>query len=241
MPHPIQACGAFVTPGTEHQPAPVIAISRSCLRRCRAVRNYSSCCGVLFWTGGRTMQRIVSIKVLVTLVGIGMLSALLAGCGQTSGSAGSPQPGTSSSATSTVSSSPPPATPSSTTAGASGQQTSEQVTLTLNRQHYSPGDTITVTIHNGLSQMIWSADHKTACTVVAAERLQNGQWVAMGLCRLETPTRMVALPAASATVQSFATIGWPSGTYRVTLSYGGGDEGAGSPSGVAYSVEFTIG
>jgi hypothetical protein len=187
------------------------------------------------------MQRIVSIKVLVTLVCVSTLSALLVGCGQTGDSAGSPQPGASSSATSIVSSSSPSATPSPTTAGASGQQTNGQVTLTLNKQHYSPGDTITVTIHNGLSQMIWSADHKTACTVVAAERLQNGQWEVMGLCRLETPTRMVALPATSATVQPFATTGWPSGTYRVTLSYGGGDEGTGSPSGVAHSVECTIG
>lgn len=187
------------------------------------------------------MQRIVSIKVLVTLVCVGTLSALLVGCGQTGGSAGSPQPRAFSSATSSISSSPPPATHSPTTAGASGQQASGQVILTLNKQHYSPGDTITVTIHNGLSQMIWSADHKTACTVVAAERLQNGQWEAMGLCRLETPTRMVALPATSATVQPFATVGWPSGTYRVTFSYSGGDEGTGGPSGVAHSVEFTIG
>src|SRR5690349_5748124 len=132
------------------------------------------------------MQRIVSIKVLATLIGIGTLSALLAGCGQTGGSTGSPQPGTPSSAVSAISSSPPSATPSPTTAGASGQQMNRQVTLTLNTQHYAPGDTITVTIHNGLSQKIWSADHKTACTVVAAERLQNGQWEVMGLCRLET-------------------------------------------------------
>lgn len=187
------------------------------------------------------MQRIVSIKALVTLIGVGTLSALLAGCGQTGGSAGSPQPGAASSATSEVSSSPPSATSSPTTAGTSGQPTNGQVTLTLNKQRYSPGDTITVTIHNGLSQMIWSADHKTACTVVAAERLQNGQWEVMGLCRLETPTRMVALPATSATVQQFATTGWPSGTYRATLGYGGGDEGTGSPSGVAHSIEFTIG
>lgn len=187
------------------------------------------------------MQRIVSIKVLVTLACVGALSALLAGCGQTGGSAGSPQPGAFSSATSAISSSPPPATPSPTTAGASGQQASGQVMLTLNKQHYSPGDTITVTIHNGLSQIIWSADHKTACTVVAAERLQNGQWEVMGLCRLETPTRMVALPAASETAQPLATTGWPSGTYRVTLSYSGGDEGTGGPSGVAHSAEFTVG
>ena len=187
------------------------------------------------------MQRIVSIKALVALIGVGALSALLAGCGQTGGSVGSPQPGASSSATSVVSSSPPSATPLPTTAGASGQQNSGQVTLTLNKQRYSPGDTITVTIHNGLSQMIWSADHKTACTVVAVERLQNGQWEVVGLCRLETPTRMVALPATSTTTQPFATQGWPSGTYRLTLSYGGGDEGTGGPSGVAYSVEFTIG
>jgi hypothetical protein len=185
------------------------------------------------------MQRTVRFKALVTLVGIGTLSALLVGCGQTVGFEGSSQQGTMSSATST-SSSQHSITPSPTTAGASGQASSGKVTLTLNKQSYATGDTVSVTIHNGLTQAIWAADHKTACTVVAAERQQNGQWTAMGLCRLETPTRMAPLPAASATVQQFATTGWPSGTYRVTLAYGG-DEGAGGPSGVAYSAEFTIG
>ncbi len=183
------------------------------------------------------MQRAVRLDVLVVVIGIGVL---LAGCGRSVGPGGSLQAGTSPAAPASASSSAPASTSPQATPGASGQRTSGQVTLTLDKQHYAASDTIAVTLHNGLAQAIWATDHKTTCTVITAERLQNGQWAAMGGCRLMTPTTMMSLPAASDTVQRLASAGWPSGTYRVTLSYTAGDAGNGGPGGVVYSAEFTI-
>ena len=168
------------------------------------------------------MQHAIRLRCLLAAIGVG---ALIAGCGQTTGSPGSPQAGATSSATS----------------GASGQLTSGQVTLTLDKQRYKPGDTVTATIHNGLSKAIWAEDHQTNCTVVTAEHLQDGQWQAVGRCRLMTPTIMMPLAAGSATVQRLFGAGWSGGLYRLTLTYTGGDEGAGGPGGVVHSAEFTIG
>jgi hypothetical protein len=177
------------------------------------------------------MQHTFRLGCLLALVGIAVLGAA---CGQTVGSPAAPQAGASSSAT----------------PGASSQVVSGQVTLTLDRQQYTAGDIITVTIHNGLSQTIWATDHQTSCTVLTAEHLQDGQWVAVGNCRLQTPTLLVPLPDHSATTVQLAVpqasssgSGWPAGTYRVTLLYNGGDEGTPSPggtSGVAHSAAFTI-
>ncbi len=183
------------------------------------------------------MRRAVRLDVLVAVIGIG---ALLAGCGRVVGPGGSPQGNASPLATASASSSATASASSAATPGASGQRMSGLVTLTLDKQSYTAGDTVAVTLHNGLTQAIWTADHKTTCTVITAERLQNGQWAAVGGCRLMSPTTMVSLPAASATVQHLSSTGWPSGTYRVALAYTGGDAGTGGPSGVVYSVEFTV-
>jgi hypothetical protein len=120
------------------------------------------------------------------------------------------------------------------------------VTLTLDKQHYEAGATIAVTVHNELSQTVWAADHQTNCTVITAEHLQDSQWQGIQNCRLMTPTSFVALPAGSATVQRLSTQRptsgsmWPAGTYRVTLTYSGGDEGTGGPGGVVHAAECTI-
>lgn len=180
------------------------------------------------------MRQPVRLNVLMSLLGIGILGALLVGCGQTVGSAGSPR-------LIAVSPSATPGASPSATLAPSSQHADGQVTLTLDKQRYAPGGTITVTIHNGLAKAVWSADHKTGCTVLTAEHLRNGQWETAGACKLETPTRMVALSSVSATVDHLSTTGWPSGTYRISLSYNGGGEGSGGPSGVAYSTEFTVG
>jgi hypothetical protein len=171
------------------------------------------------------MPRSIRRGFLLALIGIG---AFLAGCGRTIGSPGSPQTGAFPTAT-------PGASPSETLTGG-------QVTLTLDKQRYLAGDTIAVTLHNGLSQTIWAADHRTDCTVVTAERQQDGQWQGLQNCRLMTPTVLVPLSAGSASVQMLSTQGpWPAGTYRVTLTYTSGDEGTGGPGGVAHSAAFTIG
>lgn len=177
--------------------------------------------------GVMIISRYPLIGAALTLALVGVI-VLCAGCGQAIGSSNSPQVG--------VSSSPTP-----TQAVQAGQPTQGQVTLTLDKQRYAMGDTIAVTIHNGSSKTIWTEDHQTNCTVVTAEHLEGSQWQAVGRCRLMTPTVVMPLSAASATVQQLFGTGWPSGLYRVTLTYTGGDEGTGGPGGIAHSAEFTIG
>jgi hypothetical protein len=179
------------------------------------------------------MRRSVVITSLYPLIGATLTLALVgvivlcAGCGQAIGSSNSPQVGM-------------PSSPTPTQSVQAGQPTQGQVTLTLDKQRYAMGDTIAVTIHNGLSTTIWAADHQTSCTVLTAERQQDGQWHAVGDCRLMTPTVLMPFSAGSATVQQLFGMGWPSGRYRVTLTYTGGDEGTGGPGGIAHSAEFTI-
>ena len=171
------------------------------------------------------MQHTSSRTFLLVLIGV---SAFLAGCGRPAGSPSAD------------------ATPSGTP-GAGDQLVSGQVTLALDKQTYQPGDTIVVTINNGLSQTISTTDHQTNCTLVTAEYLAGSQWQAVGACRLMTPTRIVPLPANSSTVQQLVVpesssdgSSWPAGTYRVTLVYSGGDEGTAVPGGLVHSAEFTI-
>jgi hypothetical protein len=114
------------------------------------------------------------------------------------------------------------------------------VTLTLDKQRYGAGEAISVTIINGSSKMIWAADHQTSCTMLVVERAQDGKWEPVANCHLLTPTRLSALSTGATTVR-LDTSGWSTGSYRVTLSYSGGDEGQGAPGGIAHSAEFTVG
>ena len=183
------------------------------------------------------MQRALRLGFLLALIPISILAAA---CARTVGLADSPLEGAS----------------STSTPGAAGRAPSGAVTLTLEKQRYATSDTILVTIHNRLPQAIWAADHQTNCMLVTAERLQDGQWVAVGKCPLMTPTRMVMLPAGSSTPQQLLgaqgtvppesqapvpTESWAPGTYRVTLAYAGSADGVGGSGGVAHSIEFTIG
>jgi hypothetical protein len=118
------------------------------------------------------------------------------------------------------------------------------VTVTVDKTHYAPQDTITVTISNGLATTISTTDHQTNCTIVTLERLANGAWQAEGVCRLKTPTRIVPI-SPGMTVQQLSSSPWPTGTYRVAFRYftepdavQGASPGQG---GLVYSTTFTIG
>src|SRR5262249_20834123 len=81
----------------------------------------------------------------------------------------------------------------SATADATGQSGRGQVRLLLDKQRYSRGQSVNVTIANGLPQPIWASDHHTSCTVLSVEQSQGGTWHSVGLCRLLTPTSLIPL------------------------------------------------
>ena len=175
----------------------------------------------------RSQPLMFQLAVAVTLMAI---SAVVAGCGAISQTGSAAEGG----ASSHVSASESP------TASPSGQLISGQVTLTLNKQRYGSPETIIVTVENGLSKTIWAADHHTSCTMLIAEHAQGAAWAAIENCHSLRPTTLAALSAGTTSMR-LDTSGWPLGTFRVTLTYSGGDEGAVGPEDAAHSTEFTVG
>lgn len=185
------------------------------------------------------------------VIGVSLaLCGLLVGCGVSgggSGAAGGTTPAAD--ATVVVNGTPIPSqrlpTPSSTVTpgGESSTATAAPgaVRLALDKAAYAPGDTVTVTMENGLSVKIVVSDHHTGCTEVQLEKLVQGSWQpAGGACKLLTPVRLITLAPGSVTPRR---IGIPTGasaagTYRVKLVYGAGGASQGS---VALSATFTVG
>lgn len=123
---------------------------------------------------------------------------------------------------------------------------SDQVKVTTDSLRYRPGDTITVTITNGLASGILAADHQSNCTTVTLERQDGTTWQPQNPCRLMIATRLVAFGAGSMTAVRLqpqtgadtAPAGWAAGTYRVAFSYA---HSAGGTSTTSYSASVTIG
>src|SRR6185312_12695655 len=102
-----------------------------------------------------------------------------------------------------------------------------RVTITLNKKAYTPGESMTVTIVNGLSSNIMAADHQSSCTVVALQVQNNSSWQNKGICSLGIATRMIVIHAKSSLLQTLSpgartlasnTV-WPKGLYRIAFSY----------------------
>jgi len=92
------------------------------------------------------------------------------------------------------------------------------VRLVLNQAAYAGNSTATVKIENGLTEKIAVTDHHTDCTYVELQKLVNGSWQPVGLCKGLGPIRLVQLAPGSITTQRIA-IPAAAGTYRVMLQY----------------------
>jgi hypothetical protein len=173
------------------------------------------------------MRRRIHVPTRHSVLFLGLIGilALLAGCGSISQAHSAAY---SEDATASTTATPPDAV------------TSGQVTLHLDKQHYSAHDTVVVAIANGLSQMIWATDHHTGCTMLVAEQAHAGAWQGVDNCHLMTPTRLMALPPG-VTVAYLGASGWPAGAYRITLTFSSGDEGMEGVGGVVHSAEFMLG
>jgi hypothetical protein len=133
---------------------------------------------------------------LLLIMGLMIIPALLAGCGQQSSTGG----GTT-------------ATPTATTGA---------VSLRVGATSYHTTDTISVTLSNQRTQAISFPDHLTNCTVIQLQRQVQGNWENVHACLLMTPTRLHKLDAGkSLTVAlvSSAARPWAAGLYHATLRY----------------------
>lgn len=120
------------------------------------------------------------------IMGLMIILAPLAGCGQQSSTGG----GTN--ATPTPTHVPSPAvtnTPLPTAA-------TGPVTLTVGARSYHTTETISVTLSNQSTQAISFPDHLTNCTVIQLQRQVNEHWENVNACLLMTPTRLHQLDAA---------------------------------------------
>jgi hypothetical protein len=128
-------------------------------------------------------------------------------------------------------------------AGASSGVTPGQITITTSKAQYQPGETISVTIGNGLASRVLVADHQSDCGVVTVE-YQNGQtWQPQNPCLLKSPTRLVPIEAGTTHAQpvrppqTSGSPAWPTGVYRVALSYH--EDAAGSETMIS-SAQFHV-
>ena len=138
------------------------------------------------------------------LMGIMLIPALLAGCGQPSSTGGGTH------ATPTPTNTPLPTA------------TTGPVTLRVGATSYHTTDTISVTLSNQSTQAIYFPDHLTNCTVIQLQHQVNEHWENVNACLLMTPTRLHKLDAGeSLTVAlvSSASRPWVAGLSRATLRY----------------------
>lgn len=129
------------------------------------------------------------------------------------------------------------------TSAGSGAVSSGQVTVTTGKPQYAPTNTVDVTIANGLSSGILAADHQSDCTVLVIEHLSGQTWQPQNPCLLKSPTRLIPFGAGTSTQQTLqppsgqTTAGWPTGSYRISLTY---RQTPGGPETTVYSAQFTI-
>ena len=147
--------------------------------------------------------------------------------------------------TPTSGSTPPSnATPTSTP---SGNPQGAGVTVRANRSTYGVGDSIDITIHNGLAFTITPNGGHTSCTPIILERSANASWQSLGDCLTDPPTQILEIsPGASVVIQvkpstSRGTSGpWQTGTYRATVEYVNSANLSGGPTTMVSSPSFTI-
>lgn len=64
----------------------------------------------------------------------------------------------------------------------------EGVQVSVDRAAYAGGDTINVSIHNGLDSLLTTYDHQSYCWIAALERSVPQGWVRVGPCYSMQPT-----------------------------------------------------
>jgi len=117
------------------------------------------------------------------------------------------------------------------------------VRVTTDKASYGTGQSIVVTIVNGLSVPIYALSGQTYCTIVTIQRHTDGQWGAEGRCLSYTPPGWVDIAARGSTLvevrprlPSDRPLG--PGRYRAVLTFAVGSTTG--PSATAFSSDFLI-
>jgi hypothetical protein len=145
-------------------------------------------------------------------MGIMMIPALLASCGQQSSTGGGMN------ATPAPTHAPSPAVTKTPLPTA----TTGAVSLSVDAMSYHPTETISITLSNQSTQAISFPDHLTNCTVIQLQSQVHGNWENVHACLLMTPTRLHRLDAGkrlTVALVSSAARPWAVGLYHATLRY----------------------
>lgn len=124
----------------------------------------------------------------------------------------------------------------------------EGVRLILEQLPRYVGEGFAARVLNDSGMSIQTPDHKTHCTILDIERLENGVWKKFAPCLSLGPTRLVILASGESQTIKLPAAGadvFPAGTYRAALSYQilnpQGPEGQPvSAERTVYSPEFTL-
>ncbi len=148
----------------------------------------------------------------------------------------------------------PAVTTASPDLGDPGRTERGRVTVRVGAQAYNAGDVIVGTIANGLSQIIYSQDMKTDCSIVLLERWDGTRWEPIRACLMERAPIVVAIgPGRIRSVainpRSF-NFADPSGAgrggarvgrYRITYTFRLAPGRQGEEPNAAFSSTFRIG
>ena len=96
------------------------------------------------------------------------------------------------------------------------------VSLRVGATSYHPTETISVTLSHQSTQAIYFLDHLTNCTVIQLQRRVDGNWENVNMCLLLTAMRLHKLDAGkrlTVALVSSAARPWAVGLYHTTLRY----------------------
>lgn len=126
------------------------------------------------------------------------------------------------------------------------QQPSNLVIAKTERNVYLEGEQLVALITNDTPQPILTTDHKTFCSVVNVQKLENTNWTNSAPCLLATVPKQIRLAAREELIVKLpnenAASKLSAGTYRLEFTYWTTDAG-GNPGGApitVYSSTFNI-
>jgi hypothetical protein len=146
-----------------------------------------------------------------------------------------------------------PSTVVSTTAARSPSAApTASVTVALSASAYAVGETVRLTVGNGLREPIYTEDFQTQCTIVTLQKSEAGSWTDITGCAMGRPTRTVTVqPGATKRIlldphgfhlaEGPNELGFGQGTYRIRFGYRLSPELIRAQPEVVYSSTFTVG
>lgn len=186
---------------------------------------------------GKKLQKSRPIQhrslTLWSLIAFLLIASACEGAGTTGGSRSPRTPGTQATPgivypTGTQSTQATPPAPPSPASLVSSSPVPQALSLLTDRSDYQPADTVKVTFTNTSSITLYAWDTRASCSIFDLEVLTQGKWqqASAARCSLGRPAFMITLEPGEqyhtniqAQTPGLTTAPFPTGTYRVTLSY----------------------